>query len=299
MIDKLEFFIALTKHQHFGKAAESCGITQPTLSSAIRQLEDQLGVVLVLRGSRYKGLTQEGQRVLEWSRRIVDDTRSMREEMRTARNGLSGHVRIATIPTASAMLHELTAPFIKKHPNVTLSVTACTSVEVLSKLENFDIDIGVTYLNDEPLSGKTISLPLYAERFQLIVKADSKLAQQEDITWAELGDIPLCLLTPDMQNRRIVNKHLDEAGVKIKPVLESDSMLVLFSHVMNGEWASIMPVNIANLMGFGDSIRGVPIKNPDAKHIVGVVAAKREPNTPNVSALLHEAHVLAKKNLIV
>ena len=66
MIDKLEFFIALAKHQHFGRAADACGITQPTLSSAIRQLEDQLGVVLVQRGSRFKGLTQEGQRVLEW-----------------------------------------------------------------------------------------------------------------------------------------------------------------------------------------------------------------------------------------
>lgn len=299
MIDKLEFFIALAKHQHFGRAADACGITQPTLSSAIRQLEDQLGVVLVQRGSRFKGLTQEGQRVLEWSRRIVDDTRSMREEMRTARNGLSGHVRIATIPTASAMLHELTAPFIKKHPKVTLSVTACTSIEVLAKLENFDIDVGITYLNDEPLTSRTVSLPLYAERFQLIVKEGSKHSERKDITWAELGDIPLCLLTPDMQNRRIVNKHLEDAGVSVKPALESNSMLVLFSHIMNGEWASIIPVNIADLMGFGKNLRAIPIKNPDAKHIVGVVAAKREPNTPNVSALLQEAHVLAKKNLIV
>lgn len=299
MIDKLEFFIALSKHKHFGKAAESCGVTQPTLSSAIRQLEDQLGVVLVQRGSRYKGLTQEGQRVLEWSRRIVDDTKSMREEMRSARHGLSGHVRIASIPTASAMVHELTAPFIKKHPNITLSVTACSSIEVLSKIENFDIDVGITYLNDEPLSGKMVSLPLYAERFQLIVKAGSPLSERQDIAWSELGDIPLCLLTPDMQNRRIVNKHLEEAGVKVAPVLESNSMLVLYSHILNGDWASIIPVNIAELMGFGDSIRGIPIKNPDAKHIVGVVAARRDPNTPVVAALLREAQVLAKKNLIV
>jgi DNA-binding transcriptional LysR family regulator len=65
MIDKLEFFIALAGAQHFGRAAEECGISQPTLSAAIRQLEDQLGVVLVVRGSRFQGLTPEGQRVLE------------------------------------------------------------------------------------------------------------------------------------------------------------------------------------------------------------------------------------------
>ena len=62
MIDKLQFFLALTREQHFGRAAEECGITQPTLSAAIRQLENELGVMLVNRGSRYQGLTPEGQR---------------------------------------------------------------------------------------------------------------------------------------------------------------------------------------------------------------------------------------------
>jgi DNA-binding transcriptional LysR family regulator len=65
MIDKLEMFIALAKERHFGRAAEVCGVTQPSLSSAIRQLEDQLGVQLVFRGSRFQGLTPEGQRVLD------------------------------------------------------------------------------------------------------------------------------------------------------------------------------------------------------------------------------------------
>ena len=64
MIDKLEFFIALARHRHFGRAAEECGVTQPTLSAGIRQLEDTLGVVLVQRGSRFKGLTPEGSACL-------------------------------------------------------------------------------------------------------------------------------------------------------------------------------------------------------------------------------------------
>ncbi len=64
MIDKLQMFIALARERHFGRAAESCGVTQPSLSSAIRQLEEQLGVQLVHRGSRFQGLTPEGQLVL-------------------------------------------------------------------------------------------------------------------------------------------------------------------------------------------------------------------------------------------
>ncbi|TIW41967.1 MAG: LysR family transcriptional regulator, partial [Mesorhizobium sp.] len=97
MIDKLEFFIALAREEHFGRAAEVCGVTQPTLSAGIKQLEGQLGVMLVLRGSRFQGLTPEGEQVLVWARRIVGDSRTMREEMRAARHGLSGRIRIAAV----------------------------------------------------------------------------------------------------------------------------------------------------------------------------------------------------------
>ena len=85
MIDKLEFLIALAREQHFGRAAEACGVTQPTLSAGIKQLEDALGVLLVNRGSRFQGFTPEGERVLEWARRIVGDARAMRQEIRAVR----------------------------------------------------------------------------------------------------------------------------------------------------------------------------------------------------------------------
>ncbi|MGE3784782.1 MAG: LysR family transcriptional regulator, partial [Alphaproteobacteria bacterium] len=136
MIDKLEYFIALARARHFGRAAEELGITQPTLSAGIKQLEDQLGVMLVQRGSRFQGLTAEGDQVLGWARRIVGDTRAMREEMRAARRGLSGRIRIAAIPTALAMVARLTTPFREKHPGVTFSVLSRTSIEVLSLLGN-------------------------------------------------------------------------------------------------------------------------------------------------------------------
>src|SRR5688572_25724016 len=146
MIDKLEAFIALAKARHFGRAAEDLGITQPTLSAAIKQLEDQLGVMLVLRGSRFQGLTPEGEQVLVWARRIVGDARTLKEEMRAARRGLSGRVRIAAVPTVLAMVPRLTTPFRDKHPGVTFSVLSRTSIEVLTLIGNFDVDAGITYL---------------------------------------------------------------------------------------------------------------------------------------------------------
>lgn len=293
MIDKLEFFIALANQKHFGRAAEECGVTQPTLSAAIRQLEDQLGVMLVSRGSRFQGLTPEGQRVLEWARRIVGDSRTMREEMRAARKGLAGHIRIAAIPTALAMVSKITTPFQERHPDVTFSITSRNSLQVLSLLENLEIDAGITYLENEPL-GRVTSVPLYAERYHLITAAGSPLAERESVTWKEVGDLRLCLLTADMQNRRIINRHLAEAGTVAKPTLESNSMIVLFSHVQTGRWASIMPKNIADSFGFPADIRKIPITEPDAEHLVGLVATHREPFTPLVSALLHEARLLAE-----
>ena len=291
MIDKLEFFIALAKEQHFGRAAVECGVTQPTLSAAIRQLEDQLGVVLVQRGSRFQGLTPEGQRVLEWARRIVGDSRAMREEMRAARGGLSGHLKIAVIPTAVAMVARLTTPFHGKHPNVTFSVLSRSSLEVLSMLADFEIDVGITYLDNEPL-GRVATVPLYSERYQLITSAGKPLSDRETVAWAEVARLPLCLLTPDMQNRRIISQHLEEAGSEAKPSLESNSMILLISHIRTGKWASVMPLNLAETLGVVEPIRAIPIVEPDASHLVGLVAVHREPHTPLVSAFLNQARTV-------
>src|SRR5438552_8800545 len=118
MIDKLDFILALARERHFGRAAEACGVTQPTLSAGVKQLEEQMAVLLVNRGSRFQSFTPEGQRVLDWARRIVGDTRAMREEIKMLRRGLTGRLRIAAIPTTLAMVAALTTPYRERHPNV-------------------------------------------------------------------------------------------------------------------------------------------------------------------------------------
>src|SRR5580704_10979364 len=122
MIDKLEYLMALAREEHFGRAAEVCGVTQPTLSAGIKQLESSLGVLLVQRGSRFIGLTPEGERTLDWARRIVGDSRSLRQEIKALTHGLSGRLRIAVIPTALAMVSTLTTPYRTRHPNVRFTI---------------------------------------------------------------------------------------------------------------------------------------------------------------------------------
>jgi DNA-binding transcriptional LysR family regulator len=294
VVDKLDFLLALAREKHFGRAAESCGVTQPTLSAGVKQLEETLGVLLVNRGSRFLGFTAEGERVLEWARRIVGDTRAMRDEIRALRRGeLAGHLRIAAVPTALAMVSALTTPYRAKHPGVRFTVLSRTSVEILNALENLEIDAGITYLDNEPL-GRVRAVPLYAERYCLLTAADSPLGDRASVTWAEVGAIPLCLLTPDMQNRRIIDGLLREAGVEdAAPTLESNSMIVLVSHIRTRQWASVMPAMLVETLGLADVIRAIPITDPAASHTIGLVVPHRETMTPLAAALIAEALRLA------
>ncbi|SNX69459.1 transcriptional regulator /LysR family transcriptional regulator [Cereibacter ovatus] len=293
MIDKLEMFIALARERHFGRAAEACGVTQPTLSSAIRQLEDQLGVQLVFRGSRFQGLTPEGDRVLDWARRIVGDMRALRDEMRSARSGLSGNLRIGVIPTAVPMVADLTAPFLERHPGVHVRVVSRTSAEILAGIESLEFDAGITYLDNEPL-GRVSQVPLYAESYRLVCGAGFPLAGRSAVTWAEVAALPLCLLSADMQNRRIVNQHLDRAEGPVSPSVESNSPLTLISHVLTGRWASVLPKKLADLFAVTGRISAIPITAPEVEHLVGLIAPHREPHTPILSALLDAARRLSE-----
>ncbi len=292
MIDKLEFLLALARERHFGRAAEACGVTQPTLSAGVKQIEEQMGVLLVLRGSRFQGFTPEGERVLEWARRIVGDTRNMRDEINALRHGLSGRLRIAAIPTALAMVAALTTPYREKHPNVQFTILSRTSVEILELLENLEIDAGITYVENEPL-GRVSMIPLYHEHYRLLTSADAPLGTRDSVTWAEVAQVPLCLLTPDMQNRRIIDRLLKSAGGDSRPTLESDSMILLFSHVRTGRWASVMPEKIAQTLGLTDNIRAIPITTPNAVQTIGLVVPQREPMTPTTAALVEVAKKVA------
>ena len=294
MLDKLEYLMALAREEHFGRAADSCGVTQPTLSAGIKQLEETLGVLLVRRGSRFIGFTPEGQRTLDWARRIVGDARAMRQEITALKKGLAGRLKIAAIPTALAMVASLTTPYRARHPDVRFTILSQTSIQILTLLENLEIDAGITYLDNEPL-GRVSTVPLYQERYQLLTAADAPLGNRDRVSWAEVARVPLCLLTPDMQNRRILDELLRSAGGDPQPTLESNSVVVLFAHVRTGRWATIMPSKLAETLGLTDTIRAIPIVEPEAVHTIGLVVPAREPMTPLTAALVAEAKRVAKE----
>lgn len=293
MIEKLEMFLAVAQEGHFGRAAASLGIAQPTLSTGIKQLEDQLGVQLIFRGSRFGGLTPEGQRALVWARQIVGDARQLREEMRHTKEGLSGKLRIAAIPTALTWAARLATRFGQKHPNVRFTILSRTSTEILSMLENLDIEAGISYLDNEP-TGKVSTERLYEERYMLVCHANSRFAARDGVSWEELDGERLCLMTPDMQNRRIINRHFEDAGLYPEARIESNSTVVLVANVLDGDWVTVLPADMARFLTAGKPLRAIPLLDGGAGHSVGLVAPYREPHTPVLRALLAEARKLSE-----
>jgi DNA-binding transcriptional LysR family regulator len=235
----------------------------------------------------------EGERVLEWARRIVGDTRAMREEVHALKHGLSGRLRIAAIQTTLAMIETLTTLYRERHPEVQFTVLSATAEEISHLLDNLEIDAGVSYLGSEP-AGRITGIPLYRERYCLLTAADAPLGNRSKVKWAEVAQIPLCLLTPDTQLRRAIDGLLRDAGGDPRPSLESNSMIVLYSHVRTGRWASVMPFRLAATLGLTDVLRAIPIVEPDASHMVGLLVPSRQPMKPLTAALVAEGRRAAQ-----
>jgi len=284
----LEYIVALDRERHFGRAAAACKVTQPTLSSGIKQLEESLGVLIVERRQRFAGFTPEGQRVLTWAQRILADYRGLEQELGELHEGLVGQVRIGAIPVALPALGLLTARFAARHSRAQIEVVSQTSAEIQRGLDDFAIDVGMTYLDNDPLSRVRVTA-LYDERYVLVSRADGELQKKRTVTWAEAASLPLCLLTRSMQNRRILDAYFHSAGAEPQPMVETNSLLTLWSHVRFGRWSTVVPHTFLLLLGEHEGLIALPLVDPVGKHTVGLVASSRDPLTPMTRGLLQVA----------
>jgi DNA-binding transcriptional LysR family regulator len=206
--------------------------------------------------------------------------------------GLSGEIRIAAIPTVLGMVASLTTPFRARYPDVRFRIVSCTSADVLRLLENLEVDAGLTYIENEPI-GRVRGIPLYNESYRLLTSPDAMFGDRDQVTWSEVGQVPLCLLTPDMQNRRIIDRALRSVGAEATPTLTSNSLLVLYTHVKTGRWASVMPAKLAETLGLADTVRSIPIGEPIVNYSIGMVIPQRDPMTPLIAALVQIAREVA------
>jgi DNA-binding transcriptional LysR family regulator len=292
MIRQFEYLAALARERHFARAAVKCHVTQSTLSAGIKHLEDSLGVLIVERNQRFAGFTPEGERVLFWAQHFLADYSTLQQELGQMDGNLTGTLTLGVVPMAESVVPLLTADFVERHPRVRLVVRSLNSREIERALCDFTLEVGLTYLEHSP-SSSLHALPLYRERYILVTSRSGPLGRRKAVRWSEAVSLPLCLLTPDMENRQIIDHHFRSVGAEVRPSLETNSLNTLWFHLHQGPWSSVLPHTFTPLLVDDKKVMSLPLVEPEVSSLVGLVTAKREPMAPAVKALLTVAGSLA------
>lgn len=282
-IRQLHYLVALARERHFGRAASACHVSQPALSGAVRRIEQELGVVVVQRSRRFEGFTPEGERVLAWARRVIADCEGLRQDAQAGVDDPVGVLRTGAIPASISLVPKLTQVCLLRYPRLRHEIRTLSASEILHRLERFEIDIGLSYMDDERLLAFK-SLPLFRERYVLLARDRSMFEGLAEIGWREAARLPMCLFTTNMQCRQGIDRAFSEAGAPVEPRVESDSMTGLCAHVSNAGLYSILPHSALCLPAAGN-MAWIPLV-PVMSREIGLVVRPREPLGPLMEAAL-------------
>ena len=240
---QLTYLVALDRHRHFARAAESCNVSQPALSAGISELERELGIAIIKRNRSFQGITPAGERVLTWARQVLSSLDGLRQEADLIRTVPGGHLAIGAVPSAVGAVTLLTAEFRRLIPKLTLDTASLSAQEILHRLKRQDLHLGITY-GHLPGMEDCETLPLYQERYVLI--SDGRPSLGSLLTWQEAATLQLCLFSQEMQNRRIIDQAFRKAGVHPNIVQESNTIELLVPPIRSGGVVGIMPASALN-----------------------------------------------------
>ena len=283
-IRDLQLLAALARLKHFAQAAQACGISQPAFSARIRNLEAELGIPVVRRGNRYLGLTAEGEIVLKWARKILGDGDGMLQEIEIAKGALSGKLVLGVIPTALSYAAGISARLRKTHSDLAIEIQSLTSAQIDRNLNDFSLDAGITYA--DTIRNSSIRFQhIYDENYTLLAPAHLAPRRIGKATWKEAANIPLCLLTRDMRNRRIVDEIFDGIGLHPTPVMETNAFTAALAQVASGSAATIVPQSLADSIFVAENCVRLALTEPSVTKSVGLATTDQEPSLPSVNAL--------------
>ncbi len=294
-LQQFRYLVAVAEERHFGRAASRCKVSQPSLSSGIKQLELELGVPIFLRGrgQRFHGLTAEGERVATLARAVLADCDAMHQEVAMMQNDLKGRLRLGAMPSMSPILPVLLQMVREAHPGVRIDVQFIGNEEMKRGLSNFEIDVGLTYLDKADRRRKN-TLPIYSEQLSLLVPDTPAFKARKAITWRDAAELPLALLRASMHERRFVDQVFAKLGCAPVARVESESILHLMFQVQFTELCTIIPSHFAYMPGLHRGTRALPLVDPVVSQEVGLYWAEGEVVMPMARAFVSIVQTLDK-----
>jgi DNA-binding transcriptional LysR family regulator len=286
-IKQLKFLIALDETRHFGQAAARCHVTQPTLSMRLRSLEEELQLPLVLRGQRFEGFTESGERVLAWARSVLAAYDGLNAEAAACRGSLIGTLRLGVVPLSSYDPIPLLQRLHQQHPSLRFELAALSSEQILEQLASNRLDLGVSYL-DRLNSEHFDSLNLMQTRMGLLYDQRFFRFEAAELTWEALIDLPLGLLSSGMHFRQSINHNFRSRGLTPTPLLETDVVHQLVQAVHGGLCCAIMPL-YGGLDMLTKHLKLQPIEDAQTLAPLGLIMRRSAPRSALAEACFQEA----------
>lgn len=280
----LEFLSSLARRKHFARAAEDCGVSQPAFSMRIRKIEEKLDTAIVKRGNRFQGFTAEGEALVRHARKIVEDVKILEQEFRSAKGEITGKLSLGVVPTAVSFAGRTVKTLREKHPGITVSIHTATSLAIQQGLENGLYDAGITY--GAGVSRDLLRVDeLYKETYLLLVPRHLAPRTKGTVTWAEAAKLPLSLLEPGMQNRRILDKVFSDLGLFPEVISETSEFTAAMVLAAEGLSATVVPRILIETLGGMEGTVALPLTEPGLEKEVSLVTPMRDPSLPTVEAL--------------
>ncbi len=282
-VRQLSAFVAVAQSLNFLQASEQLHMTQPALSLAIKEMESRLGGPLLIRTTRNVSLTPEGEILLPLARQLLADWSNTEERLRQRFTLQRGAVAIAAMPAfASNQLPALLKSFRDRFPAIHITVHDVINEQVIEMVRARRVELGIGF---EPEKSEGLMFePLGSDKFVAVLPPDSALTKARQITWAQLLQNDFITLQRPSAMRRLLEKKLEEHGLKPDVTAESHQLATIGRMVANGLGYSAVPaLCIRQMEELGAVCR--PLHEPVVEQLVGIITHSGENLSMTVQTL--------------
>lgn len=280
-----KYLVALAEHRHFGKAAAACFVSQPTLSTQIRKMEEELGVSLVERAPRKVMLTASGTEIAERARRILADVDELKAVAWRDRDPEAGTLRLGIFPTLGPYLLPHVMPGLRlSFPQLELLLVEEKSPEILARLRDGRLDAGLLAL---PLDEEGLQCQeLFVEPFFLAMPQGHALAQKQSLTLRDLSEERLLLLEDGHCLREQALEVCQLAGASENSGFQATSLETLRQMVAAGVGITLLPaLSIAPPVPQSQNLRVLPLGEPPPSRRIALAWRRSSPQAAFLRAV--------------